>query len=301
MRKIALATSNEYANLTQENRDLLNKLLFWGVDVEPIVWSSHDVPWNQYDAVFIRSCWDYHLHYDDFFKWIQTLENEGVAVFNSPAILRWNSNKRYLKDLGDKGINLVPTVWVETGAPTSLQDILAQNGWEKAVIKPCVAADAYGACLTSGDRSQDDAMLRTMLEKHGEIIVQKFIPEVQQFGEWSFIFFDGQFSHAVIKKPQEGDFRVQEKFGGTSKGQRPPRELIEQASQAIRVLPDVGLYARVDAIQVDRTLLLVELEMLEPTLFLDYHPKAVERFGNCILTRLNELAVSQGLRQPIST
>jgi len=299
MRKIALATSNEYADLTADNRELLNKLLFWGVDVEPIVWSSRDLQWNQYDAVFIRSCWDYHLHYDEFLKWIDLLENEGVAVFNSPAILRWNSNKRYLRELREKGINLVPTVWMDKNSSVPLQEILNQNGWGKAVIKPCIAADAYGTCLTSENASRDEEMLRAMLEKHGDIIVQKFIPEIQKFGEWSFIFFDGQFSHAVIKKPHEGDFRVQEKFGGTSKGQRPPRELVAQASKALQVLPDAGLYARVDAIQVDRTLLLVELEMLEPTLFFDRHPKAVTRFADCILTRVNELAVSQGLRQPL--
>ncbi len=296
MRKIALATSNAYADLTRDNRKLLNKLLYWGVDVEPIIWSSQDMAWNQYDAVFIRSCWDYHLRYAEFFKWIELLEGEGVTVFNAPGILRWNSNKRYLKELMEKGLNVVPSAWADGQSQTSLADLLSQNNWQQAIVKPCISANAYETWLTSGDAAQDENNFRAMLAKHSEILVQKFIPEVQKYGEWSFIFFDGEFSHAVIKKPSKGDFRVQESFGGTISGQRPPRDLINQAAQVIATLPNPGLYARVDGIQVGRTLFLIELEMLEPSLYLDQHPRGVDKFAESIVAHVNELAVTQGIR-----
>ncbi len=294
MRRIALATSNEYADLTKNDRALLDKLLFWGVDVEPIVWTSEDVTWNQYDAVFIRSCWDYHLNVDRFFDWVNTLEQEGVAVFNPPRIMRWNSNKKYLRDLQDKEIAIAPTVWLTLDSRKPLRTILSEQNWERAVVKPNVSANAHDTWLSSAESAEEaveEEKLQEMLRNHGEVMVQKFLPQIKERGEWAFVFFEGTYSHAVLKKPKADDFRVQDEYGGVILNNRPSRELVSQAAKVIEVIEDPGLYARVDAVEVDRKLQLLELEMIEPSLYLDRHPKAVQRFADSILGKINSLAL----------
>lgn len=294
MRKIALATSQLYAELSQDDKHVLNKLLYWGVDVEPIVWDSKDAAWNQFDAVFIRSCWDYHLRNDEFFKWIDSLAGQGIAVFNSPDTMRWNSSKTYLKDLQEKDIAVVPTVWINSSEDVDLQRIMADKEWESAVVKPVVSANAYETWVTQPEAAaQNQTRAEEMLNKHGGILVQQFIENITRRGEWSFIFFDGVYSHSVIKKPQQGEFRVQENLGATVSGKKPPRHLIHQAQQIIEKVGHDCLYARVDAVEGKSKLLLMELELIEPSLYLEYHPKAAERFAEAIIGRINSLHVSK--------
>lgn len=290
MRKIALATSHEFSDLTRDDRLVLNKLLYCGVDVEPVVWDSKDMAWNQFDALFIRSCWDYHKRYDDFFRWIDLMSSEGVVVFNNPDILRWNSKKNYLLELGEKGIPIVPTVLANKESPSQLQSLLQERDWKQAVIKPVVSANAYATWLTAPARPRENQeKLTAFLNQHNQIIVQKYIPEISSNGEWAMIYFDGEFSHSVLRKPADGDFRVQEDFGGTLVGKRPPKHLLEQADRVIEAIGHTCLYARVDGIEVDQKLLLMELELIEPSLYLDQHPKAPTRFAEAIITRMNDL------------
>lgn len=291
MRKIALATSNEYSELAPDDRQLLDKLLFCGVDVEPIVWDSKGVPWNQYDAVFIRSCWDYHLKYEQFFQWIEMLQGEGVGIFNPPEILQKNYNKAYLKSLGEKGIPVVPTAWLDQGTSHRLNDILAANNWQQAVVKPVISASAHETWLTSLQKAeQDQYKLEEMLRKHAGVMVQKFVEEVKTNGEWAFIFFEGEFSHGVLKMPKEGEFRTQERFGVQFINRRPSNKLIEQAQKVIEALEERTLYSRVDGIEVDGALVLMELELIEPSLFLDKHPRAASRFADAIISAMNGLS-----------
>ncbi len=290
MRKIALATSENYSDLTKDERLVLNKLLYWGVDVEPIVWNAENVIWNQFDAVFIRSCWDYHLKLDEFFKWIEQLEKESVAVFNTPEILRWNSRKTYLKDIAEKEISVVPTVWVSRQEEPNLNQIVTQKQWKRAVVKPVVSANAYETWLTTTDKPQEDqTRLEKMLMQHGEVMIQKYISDITTRGEWSFIFFDNRYSHCVWKKPKDGDFRVQDTFGGTATGKKPPRHLLEQAQNIVNTVALGCLYARVDAVEVEKNLVLMELELIEPSLFLEKHAKAPRKFAEAIVTRMNAL------------
>ncbi len=291
MRKLALATSNAYSELTTDERLVLDKLLYFGVDVEPIVWDAKDVTWKQFDAVFIRSCWDYHVRHDEFFRWIDTIVGEGVAVFNSPEILRKNYHKGYLKELVAEGIAVAPTVWLNKESPTNLQTILQEQDWQRAVVKPTISANAESTWLTStNDPAGDQQQLESMLDKHPEIMVQKYIEQITTRGEWSFIFFECEFSHAVIKHPKEGDFRIQEHLGGGCNSKRPPNNLLAQAQKVIESMDEKCVYARVDGIEVENQLLLMELELIEPALYLDKHPKAPSRFAEAIVSTVNGMA-----------
>lgn len=113
--------------------------------------------------------------------------------------------------------------------------------------------------------------------------------EVHTKGEWSLIFFDGEFSHAVLKTPKAGDFRVQEDFGGAQSGQKPPKHLVNQAKNVLNAVQANCVYARVDGIEIDEKLILMELELIEPTLFLQAHPKVPTRFAEAIIATLNSL------------
>ncbi len=290
MRKIALATSSDYSDLPKDERLVLNMLLDWGVDVEPLVWDSQDSTWKQFDAVFIRSCWDYHLKLDAFFEWIERLEKEEIQVFNSPETLRWNSRKTYLRDISEKGIQVVPTLWVSRGQVPRLADILQEQGWTRAVVKPVVSANAFETWLTSPQTGQaDQERLEKMVDEHGDVMIQKFISEITANGEWSFIFFENRYSHSVWKQPSSGDFRVQEDLGATVSGKRPPRQLLEQAQQIVEKIGCDCVYARVDAVPIEGALVLMELELMEPSLYLDRHPRAPARFAEAILARLRAL------------
>jgi glutathione synthase/RimK-type ligase-like ATP-grasp enzyme len=281
MPRLALATSSKYPNLTGDDRLLLEPLSARGFEAEPAVWDDPSSSWSTCAGVVIRSCWDYHLKPERFLRWIASLEALGVPVWNSGAILRWNTNKSYLRDLEAKGVPIVPTHWSERGAPENLQEKLRELGWDKAVIKPRIAATAYRTQLVSTDDAPSAQALFDDLRGGPGVMVQRFMDGIAIEGEWSLIFFDGAFSHAIVKHPQLGDFRVQSDFGGTSHLADPPPLVLESAIRAIAAV-DRTLYARVDGVIEDARFLLMELELIEPGLFLASHPAASARFADAI-------------------
>ena len=290
MPSVALATYDKLPELASDEHPLLGALAALNIRAEPAVWSDPTVTWSAFDAVVIRSCWDYHLRYDEFFAWIDRVTSHGVPIFNSPHTLRWNSRKTYLHDLTIGGVRTVPTFWLEASGPRSrgarLATILADTGWERAVVKPIVSASAHETWQVSIDEaranaSTHDDRLQTLIAHHGAMI-QPFIPEVEADGEWSLQFFGGVFSHAVLKRATPGDFRVQREWGGTHESVTPTTHLLRQAHHALRSAPTEPVYARVDGVIVGGDLVVTELELLEPSLFLDAHPDAPARFAAAI-------------------
>ena len=241
-------------------------------------------PWTACDAVILRSCWDYHLRLPEFLEWIGWLENSGVRVWNPPSMIRWNSNKTYLRDLEGKGVAVIPTFWPETGV--SLRDQLGELGWSKAVVKPRVSATAHRTMLISADDADQAQPLVEDLLRGPGVLVQQFMESIQTQGEWSLIFFAGEFSHAVVKTPKAGDFRVQHDFGGREQSAQPSPAVLEAATRVIRAVDDVPLYARVDGVESAGGFLLMELELIEPALFLALSSDAPERFARAIADQL---------------
>lgn len=240
----ALVTWSGLPELAEDDRLLLAHL-----DARAVVWDDPAVDWRAFDAVVIRSTWDYHKRIGEFRAWIDRLDASGARLWNPPALLRWNTHKRYLIDLAARGVNVVPTLLTS-----------------RVVVKPAVSATAYRTHVLDPFEQ--------------EMLVQPFIDEVITGGEWSLIFFAGAFSHAVIKRARAGDFRVQSEFGGTSEVATPDASLIEDARNILRTIEEPWLYARVDAVVRDGRLLLMELEMTEPSLFLDEH--SAKRFADAI-------------------
>ena len=287
MPRLALATSSNYPQLTADDRLLLAPLAAHGLDAEPAIWEA-SIDWSRFAAVVIRSCWDYHLKPEAFLQWIAALNTAQIPVLNSAALLRWNSDKSYLRDLEAKGIAIVPTFWPgdhesgsSVGHPVSLKQKLHELGWHEAVIKPRISATAYRTQRIGINDAHAGQTLFNEPKGGPGVMVQKFMESIAIEGEWSLLFFAGAFSHAVLKKPRPGDFRVQNDFGGTSHLADPPSHVLVSATRAVQAVEPTA-YARVDGV-VDRGKFhLMELELIEPMLFLADHPQAANRFAEAI-------------------
>ena len=284
--RIALATSKDWPDLTPDDQALLRPLADRGFKAEPALWSDPNYSWQDCDAIVIRSCWDYHLRNEEFLRWIASLESTGCNLWNSPAVIRWNADKSYLRSLENNGIPIVSTLWCEPGETRNLADALRDQGWDKAVVKPRISATAHRTQLVDAKNAESEQALFEELMAGSGVMVQKFMDNIVTDGEWSLMFFGGQFSHAVLKTPKPGDFRVQSDFGGTFVAANPPAPILECARRAVQALTPT-LYARVDGI-VDRVhnqgqFCIMELELIEPALFLTSHPAAADRFADAIV------------------
>lgn len=286
MPSIAFVTYRELPHLTSEDQWLCSSLQREDVQTHAVIWNDPNVGWNSYDAVVVRSCWDYHLHPTAFSAWLTTLERLQVPLWNPVSILRWNLHKRYLRDLQAQGVAIPPTCWLERGSHADLGMLFADYGWEEAVIKPAISATAYQTWRTTRAQAKHDQPHFAACVQQADMLVQQFMEPVVTDGEWSLIFFQKQYSHTVRKKAKAGDFRVQDDFGGTVEVVSPGLGLIEQAQQIINCIADPLLFARVDGIEQAGQLVMMELELIEPFLFLKSDPNAIERFTHAIRTVL---------------
>ena len=294
MLSVALATYGKLPQLAADDQPLIGALASLGARAVAAVWDDPAVAWGTFHGVVIRSCWDYHLRTDEFFAWVDRVSGLGVRVLNPPVMLRWNSRKTYLHDLTIGGVRTVPTLWLAgDGArreTLSLDKIMTDTGSHEAVVKPVVSASAHETWKVThedarANAAEHDARLKDLAERDGAM-VQPFIPEIASQGEWSLLFFGGVFSHAVLKRAAPGDFRVQRRFGGTHESATPSARVLEQASRTLRAAPGNPTYARVDGYLRDDDLVVTELELLEPSLFLDAHPDAPARFAAAIVAAL---------------
>jgi hypothetical protein len=298
---VALVTSAELPELAPDDRRLIEPLAGAGVDAHIAVWTSPREAWGDYDQIVVRSCWDYHDDLPGWLAWLDRLEREGLGgrLVNDAPTLRWNARKDYLADLEARGVPVVPTRWLPAdrlGSWSAIQDALRSSPWEELVCKPAVSAGAFATFrLRRSELPRAEARLRGVLAelvRRAPLLIQPFVPEIASRGEWSLMFFEGRFSHAVLKRPADGDFRVQQEHGGTSACAPPPSHLIElgagvlEAAEATVRPPETFLYARVDLVEAASGPMLIELELIEPALFLAAHPPAGLALAGAIRRRL---------------
>lgn len=236
-----------------------------------------------------------------FVAWIRGCAQAGVRLWNKSDVVLRNMDKRYLLALADKGVAVVPTVRLASSQEISLRDVLENSNWNDAVIKPAISAAAFQTWRTSLATAEADEMRFVEQLRSRDLLVQPYLPEVASGGEWSLMFFGGQYSHAVLKRPAAGDFRVQREFGGISVPTHPATALIRDAEFALATIGQELLYARVDGIEQNGRLILMELELIEPFLFLSSSSSAAERFANAILRLLITQNVGHDPRKREST
>jgi glutathione synthase/RimK-type ligase-like ATP-grasp enzyme len=249
-----------------------------GAEVEPLVWTEvGDV--SGYDLVLPLVAWGYHLNYE---RWLALLDRAAAGrwpMVNPPALLRWNSDKAYLAELAERGVPTVPTLAVEACCDADLEEARRRFGSDWLVVKPPVSA---GAVRTHRLGPKDDLPADSLRQP---MIIQPLIEEIGRTGEFSLMLFDGAFSHAVVKRPAAGDFRVQEHLGGeTLPCKAPPVGAVRLAQKALAAAPAKAIYARVDIVPDDEgRLMIMELELIEPSLFLNHASDGGEAFTRSIL------------------
>jgi glutathione synthase/RimK-type ligase-like ATP-grasp enzyme len=248
-----------------------------GCKVEPIAWSDvADV--SAFDLVLPLVAWGYHLDYARWLSLLDRAEAERWPMFNPPALLRWNSDKAYLTELGDRGVSTVPTLAVESCCDADIEEARRRFDSDWLVIKPPVSASAMGAHrLGPNDDLPGESVRQPM-------IIQPLIDEIAKSGEFSLMLFDGDYSHAVVKRPRSGDFRVQQHLGGVAHPSKAPPGAEALAKQALAAAPTKATYARVDIVTDDDGVLrIMELELIEPDLFIDHAPDGGGAFTRSIL------------------
>jgi hypothetical protein len=281
--RVALATSAALPQLVEDDRLLQSALEDRGVAADPAVWTDPGVRWSSYDLTVIRSTWDYHRQLAGFLAWAERVSRES-RLWNPLEIVRWNSHKGYLEELGRRGLPVLPSVTGRAGV--SLVSVLRERGWPKAVVKPAVSADADGTYVVS---LEEAAAFESQYQKAiatGQQLVQPYVEEIETGGEHSLLYYDGTYSHSVRRPPGL--------IARTPNS--PPATVLEPSSsergiaeRAVAGITPVPLYARVDlVVRREGPPALMELELIEPSLYLAFHPDAPARLAEGILRRLGE-------------
>lgn len=284
--RIALATYEQAPSLAPDDRPLPSALARAGIDSEPAVWSSDAVIWETFDGVIVRSCWDYHLRYEEFRAWLERLDASRLPIWNSVASIEWNSHKSYLIDLERRGVPIVPTRLVEGAGADTIERLVHDERWSRFVLKPAVSASGYETHALDASSERETRRIIEKAAARGAVLVQPFVDEIPTHGEHSLIFIDGAFSHAAIKRASGSEFRVQTEHGGSVEGIDVESWLIEAGARVLATLPEVPLYARVDGVVRGDQFLLMELELIEPNLFLELLPGSYERLAEAVRGRL---------------
>lgn len=184
--------------------------------VSAVSWDDPNVDWKKFDALVLRSMWDYFERPGEFNAWIEKIEAMGCVALNPVSVVRWNANKRYFDHFSKLGFKLPPYKICDQGSGGSLASILETSGWSKAVVKPVISGGSYNTWVVETSTAPLHEEQFQKLLSTSDLIVQKYVEEITSEGELSLIFFNKQFSHAIQKKPKTGDFRVQTQFGGTA-------------------------------------------------------------------------------------
>ncbi|WP_447759909.1 ATP-grasp domain-containing protein [Sphingopyxis panaciterrae] len=247
-----------------------------GLLVEQRVWTDPG-DLADYDLVLALFSWGYQRDVAAWYALLDRLEAEGLPVANPVAVLRWNSDKAYLAELGAAGVAVVPTVEVAALDEAGLAAARAELGAEEVVVKPAISAGADGTHrLAPGTPIPADALGQRRL-------VQPLMQGILTGGEYSLFFFGGQFSHAIVKRPASGDFRVQEQFGGREESWEANDEAQGLAAAVLAAAPAPPVYARVDMVgDAAGKLHIIEVEMIEPSLFLHHAPDKGAAFGKAV-------------------
>ncbi|MDP7008606.1 MAG: hypothetical protein QGI78_03445 [Phycisphaerales bacterium] len=280
---VALVSCEDLPSWEIDDKPLVASLESMGAAVQCPAWTSI-VDWDQFDITVIRTTWDYHPQKDAFVSWCK----EVPRLFNNAEIVDWNTHKSYLRELENKGTQIAPTKWVSKGDRVDIDEIMEEWNCARGFIKPQV-----GACASDTLRFSinECSLAQKFLELHSDqdMVVQPYIETVETVGELSAIFIDGSFTHGVQKIPVEGDYRVQDDFGASDVPYTFSKSEIEQMCATLQTVQHHQdlLYARFDyLVDTSGSLLLNELELVEPSLFFRHCRESAEKFAAAILKRV---------------
>lgn len=253
--------------------------LGWAVDMVP--W-RRDAEWDDYDLVYICTPWDYQDDVGAFLDVLETIERSSALLVNSLDLVHWNLEKTYLRELEMRGADIVPSLFFDRFDADTVAACFVAHESDRIVVKPVVGANAdYISVLSEPLTGADvDALQRVFADR--PFFVQPFIESVQSEGEYSLFFLGGDYSHAILKKPKQGDFRTQEEHGADILSIEAPAALVQTARHVLGVVSPQPVYVRADFVRGRGRFLLMELELIEPSLYLRTDPGAPDRFASAL-------------------
>ena len=287
-RKVAYLTMAEPGDFVTDYHLSFEPMSSLGWDVETVAWRSRP-DWNQFDAVYLCTPWDYPLHLDEFREVLATIDASDAVLFNDISIVHWNLEKTYMRDVEARGDDIVPSTWYEDFDVADVPGFFSEHGVDRVVVKPIVGGNATDVFVVSNP--PDEQMLDTLRQTFSgrRFFVQPFIENIQLEGEFSLFFFNGEYSHGTLKKPKDGDFRVQEEHGAEIFVITPCDALLTAGQQVFSHIEPLPVYGRGDWVRgPDGRFLLMELELVEPSLYLRTDDAAAARFASAFEQRFQE-------------
>lgn len=286
MRRVAFLTLHDPTGFVIDDDLALAPLAKRGVAVENVPWDRPDMNWKDYDLVVLRSTWDYQHNAEQFLATLAAIE--GVTrLENTIDVVRWNMPKTYLRDLDAKGVPVVPTLWRVSLSAGELLPLFDAAGSNEVVIKPVVSANSQGAYRLDRAAAAARAGEIEAYFANRPLMMQPFERGILEEGEFSLIYFNGEHSHSILKVPKSGDFRVQEEHGGDIRAIVPDARLLAAGDAAMRAIGRQLLYGRVDLVRSGDKFRVMELELIEPAIYLRMDPGAPDRFADAVMTLLD--------------
>lgn len=283
MKTCAFLSTADLSGFVTDDALAIEPLARRGWQVEHVPWRS-DTDWDRFDAVVVRSTWDYQAAPAHFMDVLQRIDASRARLANDLEVMRWNMDKRYLRDLERAGVAIPQSVWMPRLTDDDMPRLFAELGTDEIIIKPVVSANADHTYRVRREETgcRPEEIVDVFEER--ACIVQPFLPRVIEEGEFSVMFFLGEYSHAILKTPKYGDFRVQEEHGGRITRVEATDALFEASRRALATVTPTPLYARADFVRNGDGYLLMELELIEPALYFRMDESAPARFADALVS-----------------
>lgn len=288
MKHCAFLTLDQRGDFVIDDEHAVQPLADLGWHVAIVSWRQTRLAWSDFDAVIIRSTWDYWNDVEGFLAVLRVIDG-ATRLANPLQLVQWNLQKTYLRDMEQKGVAIVPTLWSKVLDTTSMADFYERLRSDEIVIKPLLGANGVDTFRLA--RAQDAAEYAALvpLFRNRPMLVQRFMPAIITEGEYSLFFFHGAFSHAILKVPASGEFRSQEERGAEIQTVAPEELLLARGRQALAAIDRVPLYARIDFVRDEHgDFVVMECELIEPSLYLRTDPLAPARFARAMVDWFNK-------------
>ena len=284
MRRCAFLTTDHLVGFVTDDELALEPMRSLDWEVDEVSWRDEfrgqRVDWDQYEAVIVRTTWDYHKEPQGFVRVLEAIDRSHAQLINPLHLLRWNLHKSYLRELEAQGIRIVETTWGDHLDERKLAKLFEALRTDELVIKPAIGASADDTFRIHRDETaKNDHLFETFQNR--EFMAQRFLAAIVEEGEYSLFYFGGDHSHTILKTPKKDDFRVQEEHGGDIRAVVVSDDLIQRGRQLLSLLKVAPLYARVDYVRDhEDEIALMELELIEPALYFRNASHAATQFSH---------------------
>jgi len=282
---ILFATYTARPELTEDDQLFARALERRGVRVRGAAWDDPAAAWDSAAAVVIRSTWDYHLRHAEFLAWVDRVAG-ATTLHNDARVVRWNSHKKYLGEIARAGVAVIDTVFARAGTAVGVETVAREHGWRDLVVKPAVSASAHETRRFAPDEYEAAQLHLERLQRERDVMLQPHLTSLAEQGELSLLFARGDFTHAVRRRSALVEGHPMPKSApanAPATARRCAERVLAAASAITGVAADALLYARVDLAPVGDDFLLLELELIEPSLFLLHAPDAAEQYADALV------------------